>query len=863
MKRWSRRDFLKLAGVAAGGAVGTGAVLAQFRARPSTTAKAPIVPGLRHIPMLTAADPPPADEDYDLLFAPNPTSQEQVLRDFGLLRSHSAHQLPPASAASYIAGYSSRNAVGANNTPGSDAAIWPFDGVLPTDQFTIIFYIRSKGADYVAQPAASTTYHWFFDVDGSGVNGLYLYRAAASPAPMRLRWHYEPLWLEARLNLLRGDIPADTWKRIVCVWDGVSLTIATGDNARSATSSPITSVRGAHWGGTLAENVALPGSCCLLDGVSGGLYVNGGGPVPANSGGPFEIEGPYIYRYQRSFSAGAAVPGRTIIIDPSSTLGAFPTDVSGVLNQYSGIEGLGNTSVDLDIAGRDAVIAKAAHDGLKTIRFPDLTSYVRFHYAPGAANNGVSAYDWTDFDSRINLWKRKGITRFHASFLGTPAPLQPGTFPMRPTAGIARRSTALSVPATTTRMSSGTALFISEGDDGEKVYLTSDYVGGAGDMSISPTSRSYTTAAVIEIGEPIGKASGNVRFAPAIDNAAWGQVCADVVDRIVNVLGVKVVHLGFWNEPLSANLYCGNKAAYVSQWLAAAQAIDADRRIAPWGIKLGAGECAVWVPGETSADESETGWQKSIVEQAVTSGVPMPAMSSHAYTGDLNLEQRFIQDQSAYLKARGLPNAKVRIGEWNLNLASAGQSDDASAAGGIHPEVWKSDYLAAFAHAFIFEAMAAGVADMAFTRLQQLDLERYRGAEQQLHLLSNDRPARAFAIYRYFQMLWKVSVGAERISCASNWPDVRAFGAKSGVGPTTYTVVYGRFRPWKSKSDSAAEVDLAWSDLPSRLSWKRWHLDHTNLSDGTLKPMAAGDQNNLPGSVSLLPLSVGCIQLVG
>jgi len=314
------------------------------------------------------------------------------------------------------------------------------------------------------------------------------------------------------------------------------------------------------------------------------------------------------------------------------------------------------------------------------------------------------------------------------------------------------------------------------------------------------------------------------------------RVCADAVDRLIHVLGITVVHLGFWNEPLSTNLYCGNGAAYVAQWLAAAQAINTDARIARSNVKLGAGETVTWVPGDKSGTATETGWQKSIVEQAATSGLPMPAISYHAYTGNLNLERRLIQDQQAYLAARGFPGAKVSIGEWNINLVAASQLGEATTTASIHPDVWNDEYLAAFAHAFVFEAMAAGIDGMAFTRLQQLDIERAPGAEQLLHLFSGDNPARAFGVGAYFQMLWKVPPGATKFSCVSNWPDVRAFAAKSGAAPMTYTILYGRYRPWRGKSDPGVEVDFEWNHLPSRFTWKQWlvAVSYTHLTLPTI-----------------------------
>jgi hypothetical protein len=767
-----------------------------------------------------------------------------------------------ATSAVYVPGFSWRNAVGPNDNPRTDVVTWPFDGVLPTDHFTIVFYIRSKGMDYLYQPATGTFYHWFFDVDGSGTNGLYVVRTASSPTAMRLRWHFEPLILEAGLNLQLGDIPADTWKRIVCTWDGRVLSIATGDNIRQYTSHSIRSIGGNHWSAGLANNVAFSASCSVLDGMSGGLYVNGGGPNPANSGGPFDIEGPYVYRYKRSFSTGFPAKARTITVDSSVSQGAFPLDVGGVLNQYSGIEFSGNASTDLDVAGRDAVIVRAANAGLKTIRFPDLTAYMRFNYSAGAPNRGISAHDWSDFDSRVNLWKQKGVTRFHADFLGTPVPLQPGAFPFSPTACIGRGSTTLPVPARTSKMTKGTALFISERGNSETLFLSADYGGGAGYINVSATATAYGTAAVVNQGKAVGGANREPRYAPPIDNEAWGQICVDAVDRLINTHRVDLVHLGFWNEPLSANYYGGNKAAYVAQWLAAADRINSDDRITPSGVKLSAGECASWVPHATSAEENETGWQKAIIEQAVASDLPMPAVSYHAYSGDLNLERRLIQDQFAYLETQGLPKAKVRIGEWNMDADAAGQVDQPNAIGSIHPDVWENEYLAAFAHAFVIEAMDAGVDTLIFTRLQQLD-DRYPGGEQHLHLFSRDSPAKAFGVGAYFQMLWKVPADAVRFSCTSNWPDVRVLGARSGASPTTYTIVYGRYRPWRNLSGPAAEVDFEWNHLPKALKWKQWHLDRKTISAEGLVQVAAGNATNLPGSVSLLPLSAGCIQIVG
>jgi hypothetical protein len=394
--------------------------------------------------------------------------------------------------------------------------------------------------------------------------------------------------------------------------------------------------------------------------------------------------------------------------------------------------------------------------------------------------------------------------------------------------------------------------------------LSADYAGGVGDIGVSATTRAFSTAAVINAGQAIG-GWGARAFAPAIDNDAWGQVCADVVDRLINAHRIRVIHLGFWNEPLSTNVYGGTKAAFVAQWLAAAQRINSDNRIIPSGVKLAAGESSVWDPNDTSAAETETGWQKAIVEQAVASRLPMPAVSHHAYSGDLNLERRLIQDQSAYLRATGFPAAKVRIGEWNMDLVAAGHVDQLGAAANLHADLWNNEYLAAFAHAFVSEAIDAGVDDMIFTRLQQLELDpdRYGPAEQALHLFSRDNPAKPFAVAAYFQMLWKVPAGAMRISCKSNWPDIRVVGARSGTAPTTYTIIYGRYRPWRNQSGSGADVDFEWKHLPKALTWKRWHLDRTTLGAEGLVQVAAGNETNLPSGVSLLPMSAGCIQIVG
>jgi hypothetical protein len=270
-----------------------------------------------------------------------------------------------------------------------------------------------------------------------------------------------------------------------------------------------------------------------------------------------------------------------------------------------------------------------------------------------------------------------------------------------------------------------------------------------------------------------------------------------------------------------------------------------------------------WVPGEKSGTATETGWQKAIIEQAATSALPIPAISYHAYTGNLNVERRLIQDQQAYLVSQGFPTAKVRIGEWNINLVAASQVDQTTTAASIHSDVWNDEYLAAFAHAFVFEAMAADIDDMVFTRLQQLDIDRAPRAEQLLHLFSRHKPPTAYGVGAYFQMLWKVPPGATKFLCNSNWPDVRAFGARVGASPTSYFVLYGRYRPWKGQSDSGVDVDFEWFQLPSRFKWKQWQVDRTNVREGVLKQIGGGDQSNLPRMVRLLPLSAGCFQIIG
>lgn len=296
-------------------------------------------------------------------------------------------------------------------------AVFPLDGILDSYSFTIEFWLRSVGADFTAQPFSTDYSFLSFDSTGGMGEGLRVYRSGSGTLAAHLigTANGEDNFAAA-LTIAPGDIPADTWTAVSVTYDGITLRLTLGADAKSATNSGIPTLGAlgsadVHYGGLLIN----PGT--------GGLNVDD----PATPAAAWQVTAPHVRRYPRNpgVSTVAAYPGA--LVDATVPGAPWRPELTGLFSQYNGWE---NITADSSTAVRDKAIAGSATVPLVRIDHVFDKVAITDH---GAGASPRYSYDWSAIDEPMDAWVAANPDVRFVATLGYTPPLL-GASPATPPA---------------------------------------------------------------------------------------------------------------------------------------------------------------------------------------------------------------------------------------------------------------------------------------------------------------------------------------------------------------------------------------------------------------------------------------------
>lgn len=342
----------------------------------------------RSIPWYPGSHVPIAEFDTLALF--NPVDEATILSEGGRMAVTFSNYFDPTTVkASLVAGPFLNRAFG-EDTTGNAHVIYPIDGLLPLDEFTVEIWIRSKGADLTAQTSGVGRFITFAASNGDTLEihregtGLIVARWTIAGTPGS----------SANMTLSAGDVPADAWRALSLTWKSSVFKLMLGDNVRSGTSAAAT---------TPPYQFAQ-----AVDEGNVGVTPAGG---PNALTGPFEVGEVRVSRYARTYATELQAKGPTVTIDANATQGTWPHKI-GVFAQYPGWR---DTAADGSAGGggvtatsiRDQLISAETGAGLRLVRIDHIFDKI------GIIDNGVGAsprytYNWANLDGPMDLLHAAG-----------------------------------------------------------------------------------------------------------------------------------------------------------------------------------------------------------------------------------------------------------------------------------------------------------------------------------------------------------------------------------------------------------------------------------------------------------------------
>jgi hypothetical protein len=311
------------------------------------------------------ADRPPFPE-ADTLFLLDPRDEPTVLAEGGrLAEAYTDYFAAPR--AVLVPGPSGRMAIA------SPAAVYPVDGLLPVDQFTVT--LSARGPVHEPTRLAAFGRHLVIEADRAGV-------AAA--------------WLPASLRVALPVVLGEAWECLAVTWDGTTLTLLARGQAASASG----------------HDHAAPNP---VSGRDGGLVV-------LDRAGP-EVADLHVSRFARTLGQPLVHHGPTVEVDLAAPLGRdHPPYAAGVLGLYTGYRyGADGIVPDVGTSIRDAQFRACAEAGMALARFGGMVSATRVDPDGG--------YDFSLIDEKLKPLHDLGVA-FHIT-LDYNHPLTGGTDDLR------------------------------------------------------------------------------------------------------------------------------------------------------------------------------------------------------------------------------------------------------------------------------------------------------------------------------------------------------------------------------------------------------------------------------------------------
>ncbi|MFN2464351.1 MAG: hypothetical protein ABR573_10680 [Candidatus Dormibacteria bacterium] len=315
---------------------------------------------------------PPAWEE-DTLFLMDPRDEAHVLSEGGRLAGEYSDYFAPSTArAQIVPGPFSRRGVASPGGYGEPRLVYPVDGLLPTDEYTVTFWVRSRDGD-LAGAGAEIELLRFGCALRLRLGGRLMSAAVGEQV--------------TRIDLGTGSHPAGEWAVFTVTMQGGRLTLrAPAQDHESSVEVALLAATGAS-------------------GVDGGLTVLDGAPAPHD----VEVAEIQVNRYARSAAVMTARSGPEIRVDASVPAGRLPPYLGGGLGLYTGFRnGQDGANPDTGTAIRDAQFAACAAAGLPLVRLGGAVSSTPIHdRGPGAVPR--YEYDFTHIDDKMRVLGEAGV----------------------------------------------------------------------------------------------------------------------------------------------------------------------------------------------------------------------------------------------------------------------------------------------------------------------------------------------------------------------------------------------------------------------------------------------------------------------
>lgn len=339
--------------------------------------------------------------DFDVLFDADPYDEKTVLAEGGTLQGNplTVFADPPPAKATLAVGKRIRKA---STTIASGGALsYPVDGVLPLDEWTIECWAQAIGVD---ASTLGVSYIWSAFTGSQSITiltaptGLLQVNVAIDERTMTSGVLYS---YTAQITLASGDIPADTWRKISVTWDGTTMRLILGDNAKSGTIAMPTTNMTRPWSGDPRQQAG---------------HVYAGNTSSGQGVGKWLVGDLRILRYARTYNTAKTAKPATITVDAGTAQGAFPRAVFGVVTSYSDLTW---DDTDALTSVRDAQHAVLTAAGVPFIR---MGQFSRSAIPAGLSGDTVATIDYTKFD---NIWGRAAGTGadLHMTIGNTPTVL--------------------------------------------------------------------------------------------------------------------------------------------------------------------------------------------------------------------------------------------------------------------------------------------------------------------------------------------------------------------------------------------------------------------------------------------------------
>lgn len=365
--------------------------------------------GSRHVGSSWVPGPQAAAVQPDTLFLLDVLDERDALAQGAALSADYTNYLNPATAkVPLVAGPAWRKGVGAS-AGGKDHFRVGLDGLIPKDQWTLEFKLKSNGADYTAQPAGGAFLIASAQIASTRSESLEVTRPTTGVLRVAVL-RGTTVQYKCDIALAVGNVPADTWVT-------VSATLQP-DSVGSPTIAAWVDRAGVTYTGVFTATLENATQHPYSSGDrEGGLAVNS--PFDgATASGPFSVAELHIMRYARvrSGSVGPTLKAPTVSVDATQALDGYPVqDLAGIFAQYAGWRDLLS---DQNAANRDAIIAAAGAAGMRTIRMPIIWDRVGF--------TGNVPTDFSSFDVPMDKYAAQGCS-FGLTFTYCPPPINGGS----------------------------------------------------------------------------------------------------------------------------------------------------------------------------------------------------------------------------------------------------------------------------------------------------------------------------------------------------------------------------------------------------------------------------------------------------